>query len=49
MFHVIYYCFGGVIVSMLNSIVVDHGLEIWSGQPKTIKLVFVASPLSTQH
>jgi hypothetical protein len=30
--------------------VVDHGVEPRSGQrAKTIKLVFVVSPLSTQH
>ena len=37
-------------VSVLASGVVDRGFEPWSGQTKkTIKLVFVASPLSTQH
>jgi hypothetical protein len=35
---------GGVLVSVLASSVVDRGFK-----PKTIKLVFVASPLSTQH
>ena len=40
---------GGVMVSMLASGAVDCGCEPWSGQTKTIKLVFVASPLSTQH
>jgi hypothetical protein len=35
---------GGVIVSMLDLSEVDRGFK-----PKTIKLVFVASPLSTQH
>ena len=35
---------GGVMVSMLASSAADRGFE-----PKTIKLVFVASPLSTQH
>jgi len=29
--------------------VIDGGFEPRSGQPKTIKLVFVASLLSTQH
>jgi urea transporter len=37
----------GVMVSVLVSSVVDHGLKPWS--PKAIKLVFVASPLSTQY
>ena len=37
-------------VSMLVSIVVDRGFDPWSGQTKdTIKLIFVASPLSMQH
>jgi hypothetical protein len=40
---------GGVMVSVLASSVVDRGLEPRSGQPKTMKLVFVASPLSTQQ
>jgi hypothetical protein len=38
---------GGVMVSMQS--VVDREFEPRSGQPKTIKLVFVASPLSMQH
>jgi len=30
--------------------VIDHGFDPWLGvKPKTIKLVFVASPLSMQH
>jgi hypothetical protein len=37
-------CNDGVMVSVLASSVVDCGFE-----PKTIKLVFVASPLRTQH
>ena len=37
----------GVMVSMQS--VVDREFEPRSGQPKTIKLVFVASPLSMQH
>jgi hypothetical protein len=28
---------------------VDHGFDPWSGQSKHYKLVFAASPLSTQH
>jgi len=38
-----------VMVSVLTSSAVDRGLEPRSGQTKTIKLVFVSSPLSTQH
>ena len=36
--------FGSIMVSMLASSVVGRGFE-----PKTMKLVFVASPLRTQH
>jgi hypothetical protein len=36
-------------VSVLASTVVDSGFDPRSGQTKTMKLVFVASPLSTQH
>jgi hypothetical protein len=36
-------------VNVLASSVVDRGFEPQSGQTKTIKLVFFASPLSTQH
>ena len=36
-------------VSMLASSVVDRGFELRSVKPKTIKLVFVAFPLSMQH
>ena len=39
----------GVMVSMLTLSAVDRGFESRSVKPKTIKLVFVASPLSTQH
>ena len=38
---------GGVMVSVLASSAVDRRFDSWSGQ--TIKLVFVASPLITQH
>jgi len=38
-------CIGGVMVSLLPSSVVDRGF----GSNQTIKLIFVASPLSTQH
>ena len=40
---------GGVMVSVLASSAVDCGFEPDRVKPKTIKLVFVASPLSTQH
>ena len=40
---------GGVMVSVLASSVVDHGFESWFSQIKDNKLVFVASPLNTQH
>jgi hypothetical protein len=42
---------GGVMVSMLASsdYKVDRGFKPRLGQINTIKLVFVASPLSTQH
>ena len=36
-------------VNVLASSAVDRGFEPRSGQPRTIKLVFVASSLSTQH
>ena len=36
-------------VSMLASSAVDRGFDPWSVKPKTIKFVFVASPLSTQQ
>jgi hypothetical protein len=39
----------GVMVSVLASSAVDRGLEPGRVMPKTIKLVCVASPLSTQH
>ena len=39
----------GVTVSVLVPSAVDRGFEAQSGQTKTIKLVFVASPLSTPH
>jgi hypothetical protein len=39
---------GGVLVNVLPSCAVDHG-EPDRVTPKTIKLVFVASPLSTEH
>ena len=40
---------GGVMVSVLASSAVDCGFEPDRVKPKTIKLVFVASPLSTQR
>ena len=36
-------------VSVLALSAVNRRFELWSFKPKTIKLVFVASPLSTQH
>jgi hypothetical protein len=36
-------------VSVLASSAVDRGLSPDQGKPKTIKLVFVVSPQSTQH
>ena len=36
-------------VSMLTSSVVCHGFEYRTGQTKTLKLVFAASPLSTKY
>ena len=36
-------------VSVLVSRAVDRGFESLLVKPKTIKLVFVASPVSTQH
>ena len=39
----------GVMVSVLASRAVDRGFEPGPIKPNTIKLVFVASPLSTQH
>ena len=40
--------FGGVMVSVLASSAVDRGFEPGRVKPKTMKLVFVASPLRTQ-
>jgi hypothetical protein len=40
---------GGVIISVLASTVIDRGFESDRVISKTIKLIFVASPLSTQH
>ena len=50
-FDLINFCnrIGGVMVSVLVPCAVDRGFESRSGQPETIKLVVVASPLSTQH
>ena len=43
-------CIGGVMVSMLVSSAVDRGFKPHWVKPKTMRLVFVASPLlSTQH
>ena len=43
------YLIGGVMVSVLTSSWVDGGFEPGRVKPKTIKLVFAASPLSMQH
>ena len=40
---------GGIMVSVLASSAVDRGFEHRWGQTKTLKFVFDASPLSTQH
>ena len=40
---------GGVMVSVLALSAVDRGFEPDRVKPKTIILVFVASPLSTHH
>jgi hypothetical protein len=40
---------GSVMVSVLASSAVDRGFDPDQVKPKTIKLVFVASPLSMQH
>ena len=41
---------GSVVISVLNSSAVDRGFMFRSGQTKGyLKLVCVASPLSTQH
>ena len=41
--------FGGVMVGVLASGAVDRGFEPGRVKPRTIKLVFVASSLRTQH
>jgi hypothetical protein len=40
---------GGVMVRVLASSAVNRGFEHQSGQIKTLKFVFAASPLSTQQ
>ena len=40
---------GDVMASVLASSAVDQGSSLGWVKPKTIKLVFVDSPLSTQH
>ena len=40
---------GGVMVIVLDSSVIDRGLNPDRVKIKTIKLVFVACPLSMQH
>ena len=34
---------------ILASSALDHLFQLWSGQTKTITLVFAASPVRTQH
>ena len=48
---IVYLQHGVLMISVLASSVVDRLFELRSGQvkPKTIKLVFAASPLSTRH
>jgi len=40
---------GGIMVNVVASSAVDRGSSPGQIKPKTIKLVFVASPLSMQH
>ena len=40
---------GDVMVSALPSSLVDRGFDPDRVKPKTIKMIFVASPISTQH
>ena len=42
-------CIDGVMVSVLASGAVDHGFELRSGQTKDCEMVFIATPLNTQH
>ena len=42
-------CIGSVMVSVLTCMVVDRGFESDRVKPKTMKLVFVESPLTMQH
>jgi len=49
-FGLIHVCsFVYVMVSLLTSSAVDRGFEPDQVKPKTMKSVFVASPLNTQH
>ena len=43
------FCICGVMVSVLAPSGVDRGFEPGCVRPRTIILVFVTSPLSTQH
>ena len=47
--YVIVFSIGGVTVSVLASSAVGRGFEFRSSQSKTTKLIFAASPVSTQH
>ena len=40
---------GGVMVSALPSSLVDRGFDPDRVKPKTIQMIFVGSPISTQH
>jgi hypothetical protein len=40
---------GGVMISILASSAVDRGFEYDRVKPMTLKLIFVATPLRTQH
>ena len=40
---------GGILVKVLDSNTVDRGFEHGSVRQKTIKLVFVVSPVNTQY
>jgi hypothetical protein len=48
-FYNLWYHIAGVMVCMLTSCTVNHGFNPGAVKPKTMKLVFVAFPLSTQH
>jgi hypothetical protein len=47
--HLLFWITASVVVSMLASSAVDRGFKPDLVKPKTIKLVFVFSPLSMEH